>query len=61
MALRTGFIKLSLMLSDLAVLDIPVFTGDAITRNTCTLLLVMLSLGFDGSLQDLLLLTIYFH
>lgn len=61
MALRTGFIKLSLMLSDLAVLDIPVFTGDAITRNTCRLLLVMLSLGFDGSLQDLLLLTIYFH
>lgn len=35
-----------------SVLGITVFTGDIITRNTSRLLLLMLSLGFDGSLQD---------
>lgn len=44
-----------------SVLDITPFTGDIITKNTSRLLLVMVSLGFDGSLQDLFLFTVYFH
>lgn len=41
-----------------SVLDITVFTGDVITRNTSRLLLLMLSLGFDGSLQNPLLFSV---
>lgn len=44
-----------------SVLAITSVTGDVITSNTSRSLLLMLSLGFDGSLQDPRLFAVYFH
>lgn len=44
-----------------SVLAITPVTGDVITSSTSRLLLLVLSLGFDGSLQDPRLFTVYFH